>query len=68
MDPIMRDIVDRIKPNAILIDAFLWMPSLMDCGIPWVWTISCNPLFRDYAVEDENIPPSASGLYKLNTI
>jgi hypothetical protein len=65
-DPIMKEIVCRIKPDIILIDGFLWMPSLMNSGIPWVWSISCNPLFIDKAMDDKRLPPSASGKRRFN--
>ena len=58
----MEQIVDRIKPDVIIADNFIYTPSLMNCGIPWVWSISSNPLYIDYAIEDERIPPMASGL------
>ncbi len=65
-DPIMKEIVCRIKPDIILIDGFLWMPSLMNSGIPWVWSISCNPLVIDYAIDDKRLPPSTSGKRRFN--
>jgi UDP:flavonoid glycosyltransferase YjiC (YdhE family) len=58
----MKEIVDRVKPDVILIDGFIYMPSLMNSGIPWVWSMSCNPLAIDYAIDDERIPPSCLGL------
>ncbi|HEY6438178.1 MAG TPA: hypothetical protein VIY47_16420 [Ignavibacteriaceae bacterium] len=65
-DPIMKEIVCRIKPDIILIDGFLWMPSLMNSGIPWVWSISCNPLCIDHAMEDKRLPPATSGKKRFN--
>jgi UDP:flavonoid glycosyltransferase YjiC (YdhE family) len=65
-DPIMKEIVCRIKPDIILIDGFFWMPSLMNSGIPWVWSISCNPLVIDLAMDDKRLPPSTSGKRKFN--
>jgi hypothetical protein len=65
-DPIMREIVCRIKPDIILIDGILWTPSLMNSGIPWVWSISCNPLFVDRAMDDKRLPPANSGLRRFN--
>jgi hypothetical protein len=65
-DPILKEIVCRIKPDIILIDGFLWMPSLMNSGIPWVWSISCNPLFIDHAMDDKRLPPSGSGKRRFN--
>jgi hypothetical protein len=65
-DPIMKEIVCRIKPDIILIDGSFWMPSLMNTGIPWVWSISCNPLFIDNAMDDKRLPPSNSGKRTFN--
>jgi hypothetical protein len=65
-DPIMKEIVCRIKPDIILIDSILWIPSLMNSGIPWVWSISCNPLFIDNAMDDKRLPPSNSGKRTFN--
>jgi UDP:flavonoid glycosyltransferase YjiC (YdhE family) len=65
-DPIMKEIVCRIKPDIILIDGFVWMPSLMNSGIPWVWSISCNPLGIDFAIDDKRLPPSTSGKKRFN--
>ena len=65
-DPIMKEIVCRIKPDIILIDGILWMPSLMNSGIPWVWSISCNPLVIDQAIDDKRLPPTNSGKRRFN--
>jgi hypothetical protein len=65
-DPIMKEIVCRIKPDIILIDGFLWMPSLMSSGISWVYIISCNPLFIDKVMDDKILPPSNSGKRRFN--
>jgi len=60
-DPIMKEIICRIKPDIIIIDGLLWIPPLMNSGIPWVWSVSCNPLFIDHAMDDKKLPPSFSG-------
>ncbi len=60
-DTLMRKIINRIKPDIIIIDGYVWMPSVMNSGIPWVWSISCNPLCMDYGIDDETLPPSLSG-------
>jgi hypothetical protein len=65
-DPLMKEIVCRIKPDIILIDGFLWMPSLMNSGIPWVYIISGNPLLIDYTKDDKRLPPSTSGNTRFN--
>ncbi len=65
-DPIMKEIVCRIKPDIIMIDGFFWMPSLMNSGIPWVWSMSCNPLFIASAMDDKRLPPPGSGKRRFN--
>jgi len=60
-DPTIKKIIDRIKPDVIIVDGFVWLPSLMSSGIPWVWSISTNPLCMDYSMDDERLPPSLLG-------
>jgi hypothetical protein len=60
-DPILKEIVERIKPDIIVIDGFVWLPSLMNSGIPWVWSMRLNPLAFEYGMDDERLPPSTSG-------
>jgi UDP:flavonoid glycosyltransferase YjiC (YdhE family) len=62
IDPIMKAIVDRIKPDIIMIENVVRMPSLMSCDIPWVWIVTCNPLLIDYGIDDQTLPPSCLGL------
>jgi len=61
LDPIMKAIVDRIKPDIIMIEN-AWMPSLTSSDIPWVWIVTCNPLYIDYGMNDQTLPPSCLGL------
>jgi len=64
LDPIMKAIVDRIKPDIIMIENAVRMPSLTSSDIPWVWIMTCNPLYFDYAMDDQTLPPSRLG-FKL---
>ena len=57
----IKEIVDRVKPDIIVIDGFVWMPSLMNSGIPWVWSVSTNLLSIDHAIDYEDIPPGGLG-------
>lgn len=61
----IKEIVDRVKPDIIVIDGFVWMPSLMNSGIPWVWSVSTNLLSIDHAIDYEDIPPGGLGQYCL---
>jgi UDP:flavonoid glycosyltransferase YjiC (YdhE family) len=65
LDPIMKAIVDRIKPDIIMISNCVGMPSLMSSDIPWVWIVSCNPLYTDYGMDDQRLPPSCLGLKSI---
>ena len=60
-DPLLEQIVQRVKPDVILIDHNFWFPSLMGAGIPWVLVMTCNPLAFDY-VFDTKLPPSGLGI------
>jgi hypothetical protein len=60
-DPILKNKVNRIKPNLIVIDGFVWLPSLKNSGIPCVWSMSCNPFLFDYGMDDKRLQPSTSG-------
>ena len=64
-DKKMKEIVDRVKPDIIVIDGFVWMPSLMNSGIPWVWSVSTNLLSIDHAIDFEQIPPGGLGQYTI---
>jgi hypothetical protein len=54
----MTKIINRIKPDIIIIDGCVWMTSVINSGIPWVWSISCNPFTMDYEIDDERLSPS----------
>ena len=58
----LEEIVNRVKPDVILIDNVFWIPSLMGSGIPWVLVNSCNPLIFDWFMNDEKLPPSGLGM------
>ena len=57
-DPIIKLIVDKVKPDVIVIDHAGCTPSLVNAGVPWVWLVSTNPLF---AIWDDRTPPCGSG-------
>ena len=57
-DSLMRQLVDKHKPDVIIIDHFIGMPSLIYSGIPWVFLFSGNPLF---VLHDDKTPPGCSG-------
>ena len=58
-DQKMQEIIDRIKPDVIVVDSYVTTPSIIKSGIPWVLLVSANPLV---AIYDERTPPCYSGL------
>ena len=61
LNPIIKDIIDRIKPDAIIIDTMLMIPSAFK-GQRWV---NFNPSNGLCNIASENTPPFGSGLYKV---
>lgn len=57
-DDMAREVVNRVKPDLIIVDHIICTPSYELCGIPWILSISTNPLL---VVEDERTPPGSSG-------
>ena len=53
-----RHIIERVKPNVIIIDRMVNSPALTNSGIPWVWFNSNAP---HNAFNDERLPPAYSG-------
>ena len=61
LDPIIKDTIDRIKPDVIIIDTMLMIPSAFK-GQRWVNFNLSNGLCN---IASENTPPFGSGLYKV---
>ena len=59
MNTKVRQILEMIKPDAIITDTFVCIPAVVCAGIPWINLISCNPLFY---WTDDRLPPGGSGL------
>jgi len=62
-DSRIREIIERIKPDVIVVDSYASTPSILKSGIPWVSLISANPLV---GITDEQTPPCYSGLYEVS--
>ena len=58
LDKEIEDLLPQIKPDVIICDQIVGLPSVETSGIPWVLVCSCNPLF---IIEDERTPPGNSG-------
>ena len=51
-------LLDRIKPDAILLDNVIMFPAIAKAGCPWVRIVSC----AETEIPDPNVPPYLSGL------
>jgi UDP:flavonoid glycosyltransferase YjiC (YdhE family) len=58
IDAIASTIVGRNKPDVIVINSLVCLPSLITCGIPWVNLVSVNPLMFFL---DSQLPPATMG-------
>ena len=59
VEPILKEIISRLKPDLIVVDAYIGSPSITNSGIPWVFIFSAGPLLVLY--DPEKMPPPASG-------
>jgi UDP:flavonoid glycosyltransferase YjiC (YdhE family) len=58
-DKMIEKVLPLIKPDVIMCDQLISLPSVELSGIPWVLVCSCNPLTY---IEDERTPPYGSGM------
>ena len=56
-------LLDRIKPDAILLDNVIMFPAIARAGCPWVRVVSC----AETEIPDPRVPPYLSGLKAENT-
>jgi MGT family glycosyltransferase len=56
-EPQLRDILDRTRPDVVVLDNVVGFPALLTCGAPYVRIVSCNPL----EVPGAGVPPAFSG-------
>jgi len=59
LDSNIGAIIKRLKPDLMILDQVLCVPSVVTSGIPWILSCSFNPLVF---IEDERTPPSSSGM------
>jgi len=57
-EPGLRAILDRIRPDAILLDNVIMFPAIANAGCPWVRIVSC----AETEIPDPAVPPYLSGL------
>lgn len=54
----LEALLDRIRPDAILLDNVIMFPAVAKAGCPWVRIVSC----AETEIPDPNVPPYLSGL------
>ena len=54
----LRQLLARLKPDAVVLDNVVMFPALAAAGIPWVRVISC----AETELPDPDVPPYLSGL------
>ena len=57
VDDRLREILDEVRPDAIVEDNVLCFPAIHHSGRPWVRVVSCNPL----ELKDKALAPVFSG-------
>jgi len=57
VEPQLRAIIERHRPDVLVEDNVNCFPALLTSGAPFVRIVSCNPL----EVRGENVPPAFSG-------
>ena len=57
VDERLVEIIDELRPDAVVEDNVLCFPALPASGRPWVRIVSCNPA----ELKDPDVPPTFSG-------
>lgn len=57
-EPTLRQLLARLKPDAVILDNVVMFPALAASGIPWVRMVSC----AETELPDPDVPPYLSGL------
>lgn len=57
VQPRLEEIVDELRPDAIVEDNVVSFPAIMAARHPWARIVSCNPA----EVKDSQVPPFSSG-------
>ncbi|CAG2167875.1 unnamed protein product, partial [Oppiella nova] len=61
-DPLVKAIIEDLKPDVIISDLLIQLPSIYTSGIPWIFSWSANPLSLNYGYPDDILPPAFLGL------
>ncbi|MER9304207.1 glycosyltransferase [Mesorhizobium sp. M0293] len=54
----LRQLLARLKPDAVVLDNVIMFPAIAAAGCPWVRVVSC----AETELPDANVPPYLSGL------
>ncbi|RVB24759.1 glycosyl transferase family 1, partial [Mesorhizobium sp. M7A.F.Ca.CA.004.05.1.1] len=54
----LRQLLARLKPDAVVLDNVIMFPAISAAGCPWVRVVSC----AETELPDTNVPPYLSGL------
>jgi MGT family glycosyltransferase len=57
VEPRLREIYEEVRPDVVVEDNVVCFPALPGSEVPWVRTVSCNPL----ELKDPALPPVFSG-------
>lgn len=58
LDIDVKKAIETIKPDVLLVDNLLLLPSIYYSGLPWIQQVSSNPCCRLF---DSTLPPGGSG-------
>lgn len=53
----LRQLLARLKPDAIVLDNVVMFPAIANAGVPWIRVVSC----AETEVPDRSVPPYLSG-------
>ncbi|NGO65748.1 glycosyltransferase [Rhizobium daejeonense] len=53
----LRQLLVRLKPDAIVLDNVVMFPAIANAGVPWIRVVSC----AETEIPDEDMPPHLSG-------
>ena len=54
----LRHVLNRLKPDAIVLDNVVMFPAIAQAGVPWIRVVSC----AETEIPDDDVPPYLSGL------
>ncbi|CAG2168572.1 unnamed protein product [Oppiella nova] len=61
-DPLVKTIIEDLKPDVIISDQLVQLPSIVTSGIPWIFSWSANTLSLNCGYPVDILPPPFLGL------